>query len=118
MAYTARRGMGDYDQVKNWSWLYYPPPYGFANPDRPRPKSPPQFYAPASTMGLGCGCGGTCGGCGAPGLGMFESGLNVSGWGLGEWLAIGAGIAIAAAALGKGKRTMRTRKAIRRVKGF
>lgn len=59
-----RRGMGDYDKVGDWSWLYYPQPYAFANPDRIQPAS--NFYAPAQTMGLGgCGCGcsggGSCG---------------------------------------------------------
>lgn len=95
MAYTKRRGMGDYDRVANWNWMYYPPPYGFANPKRPTPKAPPEFYAPAATMGLGCGsCSGNCGGgCGRPpGLGD-DSGtiLGVPGAQLLQYVAIGIG---------------------------
>lgn len=120
MAYTnRRRGMGDYDRVSNWNWLYYPPPYAFANPNRPQPKAPPEFYAPAATMGLGCGgCGGKCASCSAPGLGLFDTGLDVSGWGLGEWAVVAGAVVVGAAVFGKGKRTVRTRRAIRRVKGF
>lgn len=98
MSYLANgrpRGMGDYDRVNPWGWMYYPPPYGFANPEKPRPQSPPQFYAPAATMGLGCGCGGTCGGCGEHGMsGWFSSGLDVSGWGIGEWSVVSLGVII------------------------
>lgn len=100
---NGRRGIGDYDAVKNWSWMYYPPPYGFANPRRPAPKAPPEFYAPAKSMGLGCGCGGTCGGCGSrPGLsGMFATGFDISGWGVGEWSVVSFGvIALASGLLG------------------
>lgn len=41
-------------------------------------------------MGCSCGCGGGPGcseneGMGALGLGLFDSGLDISGWGIGEW---------------------------------
>jgi hypothetical protein len=34
--------------------------------------------------GMGCGCAGMAG-CGCAGLGLFDSGLDVSGWGLPEF---------------------------------
>ena len=39
--------------------------------------------------GLGCAsCGGNCGRCG---LGLFESGMDISGWTWQEWLVVGLG---------------------------
>ena len=47
---------------------------------------------PLSQAGLGCpGCGGTCGQVGVPGLGLFDSGLDVSTWGIGEWACVAGG---------------------------
>jgi hypothetical protein len=66
MAYmkTTPAGLSAYQKTPvNWSWLYYPPPYAFADPA----KIPPPagvFYADAHEMGMaGCNCGGSCGGC-------------------------------------------------------
>jgi len=91
MAYLLQRpgaGLGEYDKTGNWFWEFYPPPYDFLAP-RPAAKMP------APILGLGgCSCGGTgrCGGgCGHHhGLGLFESGLDWSQWGIPEWtVAIG-----------------------------
>jgi hypothetical protein len=47
----------------------------------------------ASGMG-DCGCGGKCGGCGPPhGMGLFDSGTDISGWGLPEWGIVGVAAA-------------------------
>lgn len=48
------------------------------------------------SSGMGCGCGGTCGGCGHQhGMGLFDSGTDISGWGLPEWGIVGvAGFAV------------------------
>jgi len=45
------RGIGEYDHVKSFAWLYNPPPFDFLDPAGVKP--PPQFYAPARTMGFG-----------------------------------------------------------------
>lgn len=43
---------------------------------------------PAGLQALGCAaCGGKCG----MGLGLFDSGLDFSQWGIAEWTAIGLG---------------------------
>ena len=98
IAWGTRAGVGEYDHMGTpWSWMYYPPPYDFADPNPTIP--PPTFIAPAEEMGmgsLGCGCGGTCGGCGghshAQGMGqLFSSGLDMSGWGVGEWSIVALG---------------------------
>ena len=39
--------------------------------------------------GLGCACGGTCGHCGSVGLGLFDSGLDLTGWGPMEYIVAG-----------------------------
>jgi hypothetical protein len=95
---TRRRGVAEYDEMATpWTWMYYPPPYDFADPNPTIP--PPTFIAPAEEMGLGgCGCGGTCGGCGGHdhmqpmGMGqLFSSGFDISGWGVGEWSIVAVG---------------------------
>jgi len=90
MAYMSTRpaGLGEYDAVKPWTWMYYPPPYAFADPRRL--KAPANFLAPARSMRLGgraaaglaglgcagdCHCGGTCGG---HGVGDVSTGLDFS----------------------------------------
>jgi len=47
----------------------------------------------------GCGCGGTCGGCGDHGMGYFTS-MDPSTWGLPEWGTIAAGGYLAVNVLG------------------
>lgn len=39
---------------------------------------------PLGLSGLGCGCGGRCGGCNK-GLGYFDTGWDISGWSYLEW---------------------------------
>jgi|SRR5579863_891971 len=104
-------GIGDYDRTGDWTWEYYPPPYDFLAPadsvSMPAPiltapgvpwrRSSPQ--KPIGAGAAGCGCGGTCGGCGdhshGLGDGLFNTGLfvnpDLSTWGVGEWLTIGLG---------------------------
>jgi len=47
---------------------------------------------PSGLSGCGCGCGGSC----QHGLGLFESGLDFSGWGIPEWgiMAVGGYLVI------------------------
>jgi hypothetical protein len=110
------RGFGDYEHTGNWSWEFYPPPYDFLAPKNsvamPAPVLyTPQHYAgPRGTGVSGCGCGGTCGGCGgghSHGMGqddsttaapttlnlgtLFSSGLDFTSWGIGEWAIAGLG---------------------------
>lgn len=95
-----RAGMSEYDPMATpWTWMYYPPPYDFADPNPTIP--PPTFIAPAEEMGmghLGCGCGcsggDSCGGSASAvnGLGqLFSSGFDISGWGVGEWSVVALG---------------------------
>lgn len=90
-----------------WSWMFYPPPYDFADPHHIAPPSP--FIAPAAAMGLGCGC--NCGGrCQRAGMGLFDTGLDVTGWGVTEWLIVGAGAGLLYTLVrGKSQRYRRTR---------
>ncbi len=115
MAYMRQvYGMGEYDELATpWSWMYYPPPYDFADPLAIAP--PPTFIASARSMGFGgCGCGGKCGGCGgghAHGMGLFDSGWDLSGWGLAEWGIVAVGAYVAYSVLfttGKGIGTVRS----------
>jgi hypothetical protein len=103
-------GLGEYDaQRQPWTWMFYPPPYDFQDPDAVAPPQP-VFLARAGEMhlgreasaGLGCGCGCGGGGCAQRGMGqdagglfgsgLFAGGLDLSTWGIGEWaiVAIGA----------------------------
>jgi hypothetical protein len=99
-------GIGNYDPSGDWSWQFYPPPYDFLQPGDSVPMPPPVLgpgleYRHAARLApavppTGCGCGGTCGGCGgghshpANGLGLFDS-ADISTWGVGEWGVIGVG---------------------------
>jgi hypothetical protein len=75
-------GMGEYDRVQSFAWLYNPPPYDFLDKAT---RALPNFYAPASRMrlandrsgrsGLGCpGCGGGC-----------NCGMGQLSWGTVDW---------------------------------
>ena len=125
MAYM-RSGFGTYDRVKgSYEWMFYPPPYQFADPAKLTP--PPNFYAPAQTMGLGCGggcssCahGGPCQGKSRPVLGLclFDS-ADWTTWGLGEWVTVGVGLYLGMSVIGDighGARTVR--KAVRRRRSY
>lgn len=112
MAYRMQ-GFGTYEHTGNWGWEFFPPPYDFLAPRNSAP-----MPAPFLPGGLGCaGCGGTCGGgCARPGVGMglFDSGLDLAGWGVGEWLTVAAGVFVVRAVFGQAGRDV---KAVRRVAG-
>lgn len=119
MAYMRQRGVGDYDGVSNYEWMFNPPPYNFL--DAKGVKPPPNFYAPAATMGLGCGsscsCAGTCAGRQKLGLGLFDS-ADWTTWGLGEWLTLGVGLYLGVKLLGDiGGAARGVRKAVRKRRG-
>jgi hypothetical protein len=116
MAYLRQnglRGLGAYDDIGNWSWLYYPPPYDFLAPADAAPDPP------ISSAGLGgCGCGGSCGGCGGHGhkhgIGLFDS-TDFATWGMGEWATIGVGAYLLFSLIGDTKRVGgRVRKTVKR----
>lgn len=132
MAYMPQKTMlgvgavGEYDELAQpWSWLFYPPPYDFTDPQQITP--PPTFIAPAASMGMGdCGCGGSCGGCSgghAHGMGLFDSGWDISGWGWQEWGLVAVGLYVvssvfmttksAASSVGRSVRKRRSRSARR-----
>ncbi len=125
-------GMGAYDKTGNWTWEFYPPPYGFLGPRNPAPM--PAMRWPPGLAGLsgGCGCGGTCGGCGSGhdhghtvGMGLFESGFDWRQWSPAEWtfVAVGAYLTLSivgdALAVGRGTKKVyrRTRGAYRSLRG-
>ena len=60
--------------------------------------------------GMGCGCAGlgcTCGG----GLGLFDSGMDLTTWGISEWSIVATGVYALFSLLGD------TRRGARRIKG-
>lgn len=85
-----------YDQTRNWSYLFYPPPYNFLAP--PARLAPGQLV-PEDVLqprGMGCAdCGGTCDGLGQASTGLFGTGLFVSAdpstWGWGEYAVLAGG---------------------------
>jgi hypothetical protein len=113
MAYL-RSGFGDYGRVPSVEWMFYPPPYTFADPAKLTP--PAGFHAPPAMMGLGCGSGCTsCVSCrGAAGLGLFDS-ADWTAWGLGEWATIGLGLYVGMSILGDvGRGARKVKKTFRR----
>jgi len=64
-------------------------------------------------LGLGCaGCGGNCGRCG---LGLFDSGVDLSGWGIAEWAVVGiGGYALLSTVFTTQRATRRVRKSFKR----
>ena len=105
MAYVVR-GVSGYQHTGNWSWEFFPPPYQFLGPKNPAPMPAPVL----KPSGLGCACG-----CNSCGLGLFESGFDISQWGVGEWAAV-AGIAyLTASIIGDvGRGASRVRKTYRK----
>ena len=95
MAYLRQVGLQGYEHSGDWSWEFYPPPYDFlAPPDGVAMPAPVLYTPPASGPGLGCACGGSCGHCSSAsgGLGLFDSGMDLTQWGAGEYVAA-AGVA-------------------------
>lgn len=113
-----------YSPTRNYSFLFFPPPYNFLAP--PASFSPgqivPEDVLQPSGRGLGCpDCGGTCGGLGQTGEGLFGTGLFVSAdpstWGVGEWVTIGLGAFVAISAVTTAQSAGRTvQRAYRRVR--
>lgn len=115
------RGIGDYSNVGNWGWEYFPPPYDFLAPRNSAPQLAPVLALPVPRLsimpprgrgfggldGCGCGCKGK-GDCGshsvapvlAPGLGLFDSGLDWTAWSIPEWTAVGVGTYLAFSVFG------------------
>lgn len=86
------RGVGDYERAP-WGSIFYN--YG--------------QYLPAKKMGLGCSS------CQSKGVGLFDSGLDVSGWGIAEWAIAGIGIYALASTFVQTKRNyQRVRRVVRR----
>jgi hypothetical protein len=75
--YRPRRGMGDYKNVGNWSWEFYPPPYDFLAPRDSTPQPAPVLF-PRGIGGCGCGCNGAPGGCGGHGVGDITADLTAA----------------------------------------
>jgi hypothetical protein len=116
-----------YEATKNWSYLFYPPPYNFLAPS-PNSRSEDVLQPRGNGMGCGGGCG--CAGLGCGGLGqdattissgLFGTGLftsaDFSQWTWVEWAAAAAAVYFVGSAisdLGKGstavRRSFRSRK--------
>lgn len=108
---ATRRGVGDYDRVGDWTWEYYPPPYDFLAPADSVAIPAPLLYTQRGMSG--CHCGGTCGGC-SRGMGLFDSGFDISQWGTPEWVAAGVGFYLVAKILGDlGRGGQKIRRAVR-----
>ena len=88
--------------TENYNWMFYPPPYNFVT------------GATGPDTGGGCGCGGKCGGCGghSHGMGLFDSGMDFTQWGLPEWAAVGFGFYVVSSIVGD---MGRARKSVSRV---
>jgi hypothetical protein len=93
MAYMRQGGLGSYDHTGDWSWEFYPPPYNFLAPADSVPIPAPILLTPGGGLS-GCHCGGTCGGCGghSHGMGLFDTGLDLTGWGVAEYSVVGIGL--------------------------
>lgn len=68
-------GMGDYEH-ENYNYLFHPPL---------RTKR----TIGGKKSGCGCGCGGGCAKNPSVGMGLFDSGADISGWGMPEWSIVG-----------------------------
>jgi hypothetical protein len=103
MSYLPQRGFSGYQHTGDWTWEYYPPPYDFLAP-RNSAAVPPFVYP---VRGVGCGCSGSCGGACHGGLGLFDSGLDISQWGIGEWVAVALGVYLVGSVIGDTRRAGR-----------
>lgn len=66
-------------------------------------------------LGCGCGCGGSCG-CNT-GLGYFDTGWDISGWGWMEWGTVGILLYMIMSTVTTTKRTYRSvRRRVRRMR--
>lgn len=122
MAYMRQYGLGEYDKTGDWTWEFYPPPYNFLAPADSVAIPAPVLYTRPRRSGLGgCACAGACGGSGAcgdhSGLGLFESGFDVSQWGVGEWVAAAAISYLAVSIVGDlGRGAQRVQRTYRRAR--
>jgi hypothetical protein len=103
-----QQGLGAYQRVGDWTWEFDgPEAYAFLNPLDSAPQPAPIL----SGLG-GCGCGGTCGGCGdghshgmgqatggVLGTGLFSS-TDISTWGWGEWVAVAGAVYLGGSLIG------------------
>lgn len=108
-----------YAHTGNWTWEFYPPPYDWLAPRRAAPMPAPiLFPAPPSRGMSGCGCGGSCGGCGGGhvhGMGLFDSGLDFTGWGVPELAVVALGVYLVGSVLGDaGRARTGIKRAVRR----
>jgi hypothetical protein len=112
-----RGGLSSYRRSGDWTWEFYPPPYDFLAPRDSVAMSAPVVYSvPGHNRGIGCSCGGHCDSCrsSGAGLGLFDSGLDLTQWGIGEWAAVAGGVYLLSKLLGDVKRV---RKVAKRRKG-
>lgn len=79
-----------YSKTGDWGWEFYPPPYDFLAPRNSAAMPAPVIGRGVSGLGCGGKCGGSCcgGGDHAHGMGLFESGLDYTQWGVAEWGAV------------------------------
>jgi len=100
------KGFGAYESVGDWTWEFDPFAFSFLAPADSTPQPAPFIKG----FG-GCGCGGSCGGCGGHkhGVGQTSAGLFGTGlfsssdptqWGWGEWATIGGGLYVAGSLFG------------------
>ena len=88
-----KQGFGDYERTPyNWTSIFNS--YG--------------QYLPAREMGLGCAA------CQGQGVGVFDSGFDLSGWGVTEWLIIAAGLYVAKSVFSQAKRNVSSVRKYRR----
>jgi hypothetical protein len=86
MAYMRQRGVSAYSR-KDYSWEFRPPLTSGRSCALPVP-----IVYQASVDAGGCGCGGACADCSSHGLGLFDSGLDLTQWGISEWAVAGTGL--------------------------
>ena len=70
-----------------------------------------QIGPPVSMQGMGCGCSGLGCSC-SSGLGLFDSGMDFSAWGIPEWSIVAVGAYALLSLVGDTKRGARRVKAV------